>query len=85
MSIFILLENSKSLNSRNGTWHLVVTKDPDSSPNQNIGLHYKKYEERNQPMESAIAIGTEPVSSLIAATRISPELDGGVLLSYDRD
>ncbi len=80
-----------------GTWHLVVTKDPDSgwvnwgmyrlmihdrdtlggivSPNQNIGLHHQKYEGRNQPMEFAVAMGTEPVSSLIAATRISPEID----------
>lgn len=75
-----------------GTWHLVITKDPDGGwvnwgmyrlmihdrktmggiiyPNQHIGLIYQKYEERNQPMEYAIAIGTEPVSPLIAATRI---------------
>lgn len=44
-------------------------------PNAHIGLHYQKYEARNRPMEFAIAIGTEPVSSLIAANRIPVEVD----------
>jgi len=78
-----------------GTWHLVVTKDPDSGwinwgmyrimvidsktmacqirPDQHIGIHYhQKYEARNQPMEFAVAIGTEPVSSIVSATRVPP-------------
>ncbi|MDP2728226.1 MAG: UbiD family decarboxylase [Dehalococcoidia bacterium] len=38
------------------------------SPNQHIGLHYAKYESRGQPMQFAIAIGTEPVTPLIAAS-----------------
>ena len=80
-----------------GTWHLGITKDPDSGwvnwgmyrlmihdqntmggiihPNSNAGLQYQKYEARNQPMEFAIAMGTEPVSPLIAATRIPLEVN----------
>ena len=76
-----------------GTWHLVVTKDPDSGwvnwgmyrlmavdhktmaglvrRDQHIGQHYyQKYEVRDKPMEFAVAIGTEPVSSILAATRV---------------
>lgn len=34
---------------------------------QHIGFHYAKYEARNQPMEIAVAIGTEPVAPLIAS------------------
>lgn len=41
-------------------------------PNQHIGFHLKKYEERNQPMEFAVAIGTDPVSPLISGARIPP-------------
>jgi 4-hydroxy-3-polyprenylbenzoate decarboxylase len=80
-----------------GTWHLVITKDPDSDwvnwgmyrvmvhdrktlgglifPFQHIGFQFQKYEERNQPMEFAIAIGTEPVSPIIAGTRIPPDVN----------
>jgi UbiD family decarboxylase len=70
-----------------GTWHIVVTKDPDTGwvnwgmyrlmvidertmgcllrPDQHIGAHYyQKYELRGKPMEFAVAIGTEPVSSI---------------------
>jgi 4-hydroxy-3-polyprenylbenzoate decarboxylase len=76
-----------------GTWHMVVTKDPDSGwmnwgmyrvmvadhktmtglirPDQHIGLHYyQKYEARKKPMEFAVVTGTEPVSSIVAATRV---------------
>lgn len=78
-----------------GTWHIVITKDPDSDwvnwgmyrlmvidgktmacqirRDQHIGMHYhQKYEARNQPMEFAVAIGTEPVSSIVGATRCPP-------------
>ena len=74
-----------------GTWHLVVTRDPDTgwtnwgmyrlmvhdatsmgglvAPSQHIGMmYYQKYEARNQPMPFAVVIGTEPLSSLVAAT-----------------
>jgi len=38
--------------------------------NAHIGLHYyQKYESRGRPMEFAIAIGPEPVCTLIAASR----------------
>ncbi|MDP2727224.1 MAG: UbiD family decarboxylase, partial [Dehalococcoidia bacterium] len=37
------------------------------SSHQHIGYHYAKYVARNQPMEFAVAMGTEPVTSLIAA------------------
>jgi 3-polyprenyl-4-hydroxybenzoate decarboxylase len=76
-----------------GSWHIVVTKDPDSGwvnwgmyrlmvvdrttmtgllrRDQHIGQHYyQKYEARNKPMEFAVAIGTEPVSSIVGATRV---------------
>jgi phenylphosphate carboxylase alpha subunit len=76
-----------------GTWHIVITKDPDSgwvnwgmyrlmvvdgrtmsgiiSPAQHIGFHYyQKYEARKKPMEFAVAIGGEPVSSIVAAHRV---------------
>ena len=76
-----------------GTWHIVVTKDPETNwvnwgmyrlmvidertmgcllrPDQHIGLHYyQKYELMNRPMEFAVAIGTEPVSSIVGAVRV---------------
>jgi len=76
-----------------GTWHIVITKDPDTGwvnwgmyrlmvvdgktmacqirRDQHIGAHYhQKYEARNRPMEFAVVIGTEPVSSIVAATRV---------------
>jgi 4-hydroxy-3-polyprenylbenzoate decarboxylase len=81
-----------------GTWHIVITKDPDSGwvnwgmyrlmvidrktmacqirPDQHIGIHYhQKYEARNKPMEFAVAIGTEPVSSILSATRVPAGLN----------
>ena len=43
-------------------------------PVQNIGLHYyTKYEARGQPMEFAIAMGTEPVTPWVAGTRFPPK------------
>jgi len=44
-------------------------------PVQNIGLHYyTKYEARGQPMEFAIAMGTEPVTPWVAGTRFPPNV-----------
>lgn len=38
-------------------------------PNQHIGLiYYQKYEARNRPMDIAIAIGMDPMSSFVAST-----------------
>ncbi|MDP2661143.1 MAG: UbiD family decarboxylase [Dehalococcoidia bacterium] len=75
-----------------GTWHAVITKDPDSDwvnwgcyrlmvrnentltglviPSQHNGILYQKYRTRNQPMEFAIALGIEPVSALVAVSRV---------------
>lgn len=53
-------------------------------PDQHIGMHYyQKYEARNKPMEFAVVIGTEPVSSIVAATRTpvgvnEADLAGGI-------
>jgi 4-hydroxy-3-polyprenylbenzoate decarboxylase len=53
-------------------------------PDQHIGFHYyPKYETRGEPMEFAVAIGTEPVSSLVGALRIPTgvnevEVAGGI-------
>jgi phenylphosphate carboxylase alpha subunit len=81
-----------------GTWHIVVTKDPDSGwvnwgmyrlmvvdrktmaglvrRDQHIGQHYyQKYEARGKTMEFAVAIGTEPVSSIVGATRVPPGIN----------
>jgi len=81
-----------------GTWHIVVTKDPDTGwvnwgmyrlmvidertmgcllrPDQHIGAHYyQKYEPKGKPMEFAVAIGTEPVSSIIGAVRVPAGVD----------
>ncbi len=45
-------------------------------PDQHIGAHYyQKYEKRDQPMEFAVAIGTEPVSSIVPALRIPTGVD----------
>ncbi len=89
-----------------GTWHIDITKDPDSGhvnwgmyrhevhdrntlgwlaiPAQHgPALYYQKYSARNEPMPLAIAIGTEPISSVIAGTSVpatvsEPELAGGI-------
>lgn len=76
-----------------GTWHTVVTRDPDTGWTnwgiyrlmvhdaktmggiiagfQHIGLHYyDKYEARNKPMPFAVAIGTEPVTPLVASATL---------------
>jgi len=40
-------------------------------PNTHLGIIYRQgYEARNKPMEVAIAIGTEPISSMFAATPV---------------
>lgn len=74
-----------------GSWHLVVTKDPDTGwtnwgmyrmmihnrrvlvgymePHQHQGLiFFRKYVPRNEPMPFSIAIGADPISSLVAST-----------------
>lgn len=77
-----------------GTWHLVITKDPESDwvnwgmyrtmvyneklmtisfhrANDGGKMLYQKYHPANKPMPVALAIGTDPVCSLIAATSFS--------------
>jgi 4-hydroxy-3-polyprenylbenzoate decarboxylase len=45
-------------------------------PDQHIGSHfYQKYEARGKPMEFAVAIGTEPVSTLVSALRVPSGMD----------
>ncbi len=45
-------------------------------PSQHIGMHYyEKYEARNQPMPFAVAIGTEPVTSLMASAGVPAGVD----------
>lgn len=39
-------------------------------PNQHVGLHYYEYEKQNRPMEFAVAIGTEPITPIVAATML---------------
>ncbi len=41
-----------------------------SFPPQHAGLHYAKYEARNEAMPIAVAIGTEPVCSIVADTQL---------------
>jgi len=41
------------------------------NPYQHVGIHYKKYEARNQPMPFAIAIGMEPLCHVVALTDIA--------------
>lgn len=81
-----------------GTWHIDVTKDPDTGwVNWGIYRHmlydektiawfcydiqhgpqifYRKYEARGKPMPIAIAIGTEPVSTIVSATGVPAQVD----------
>jgi len=45
-------------------------------PDQHIGFHYyQKYEAREKPMEFAVAIGTEPVASLVGGLRVPTGVD----------
>jgi len=45
-------------------------------PDQHIGFHYyQKYEPKGVPMEFAVAIGNEPITSLIGALRVPTEID----------
>jgi 4-hydroxy-3-polyprenylbenzoate decarboxylase len=76
-----------------GTWHLLVTKDPDSEwvnwgmyrlmvydrktmaglfyPNQHgPSIFYQKYKNKGKAMPFAVAIGADPICSLIAASRL---------------
>jgi UbiD family decarboxylase len=90
-----------------GTWHIVVTKDPDTGwvnwgvyramvhdrttlgillhhARQHGGhMYYSKYEARGEPMPIAIAIGTDPLSSLGASASFGfgvneAEMVGGI-------
>lgn len=54
-----------------------------SFPPQHGGMHYRKYEERGEPMPVAVAIGTEPVCSIAADTQLpagedEADLTGGL-------
>jgi 4-hydroxy-3-polyprenylbenzoate decarboxylase len=89
-----------------GTWHVNVTKDPDTglvnwgmyrhvahgpnrlgwwvAPAQHAAAtFYQKYEPRGQRMPIAIAIGTDPISSIIAGSPVptgvsEPDVVGGI-------
>ena len=63
-----------------GMYRLMVIDDRTMGcllrPDQHIGIHYyQKHEQRGKPMEFAVAIGTEPVSSLIGAVRVPTGVD----------
>lgn len=52
-------------------------------PPQHAGMHYQRYERRNEAMPIAVAIGTEPVCSIAADTQLpawedEPDLAGGL-------
>ena len=42
---------------------------------QDISWHYKKYEERNQPMPVAVVIGADPSIGFVSVSKISDTLD----------
>ena len=45
-------------------------------PSQHIGMHYyEKYEARNKPMPFAVAIGTEPLTPLLASAGVPAGVD----------
>lgn len=44
-------------------------------PSQHAGMMYRKYEERGESMPIAVAIGTEPVSSIVAASQLPAGVD----------
>ncbi|MEE8471703.1 MAG: UbiD family decarboxylase [Dehalococcoidia bacterium] len=81
-----------------GSWHMVVTTDPDTGwtnwgmyrmmvhnprviagymePHQHQGLvYFRKYVPQNKPMPFAIAIGADPLSSLVASTAFRKDQD----------
>jgi 4-hydroxy-3-polyprenylbenzoate decarboxylase len=82
-----------------GTWHIVVTKDPDTAwtnwgiyrmmihdrtsigigltPHAQHGgkIYFEKYERRKKPMPVAIAIGTEPISTIVSAVSFPEGID----------
>ncbi|MDP2726527.1 MAG: UbiD family decarboxylase, partial [Dehalococcoidia bacterium] len=54
-------------------------------PIQHIGLHYfMKYEPRNLPMEFAVVMGTEPVTSLMSSTTCPPGVDEAAIVGAIR-
>lgn len=40
---------------------------------QHIGMHYKKYEKRGEPMPMAVPLGTEPVLPMVSGMKIPAE------------
>lgn len=81
-----------------GTWHVDVTRDPDSdwtnwgmyrhmvldrgsvgwmsSPAQHgMGHYLRKHEARGEPMPIAIALGTDPITSVIAGSQMPAYID----------
>jgi 4-hydroxy-3-polyprenylbenzoate decarboxylase len=42
------------------------------SPHQHIGMHFQKYEALNQPMEFAVALGTDPLIAIISGSITAP-------------
>jgi len=85
-----------------GTWHVDVTRDPDSgwtnwgmyrhmvidkssigwmsSPAQHgMGHYLRKYENRGVPMPIAIALGTEPMASIVAGSQMPAFADDAAI------
>ncbi len=63
-----------------GIYRLMVHDDKTMggiiTPSQHIGIHYyDKYEARNKPMPFAVAIGTEPVTSIVASATVPAGVD----------
>ncbi|MBI3079129.1 MAG: UbiD family decarboxylase [Deltaproteobacteria bacterium] len=45
------------------------------NPPQHIGIHSRKYRARGQPMQVAMALGADPVVSMVAAAKFPPDTD----------
>lgn len=45
------------------------------NPQQDIGIHYAKYEREGKPMPIAIAIGTDPTIGMVSVTKIPTGVD----------
>jgi 4-hydroxy-3-polyprenylbenzoate decarboxylase len=82
-----------------GTWHICVTKDPDTGwvnwgiyrmmvhDEKTVGIllepggqhggemYFRKYEPRKKPMPIAVAIGTDPISTIAAAVSFPEGVD----------
>ncbi len=58
---------------------MILTKNTMAGlvePHKHIGYHHlRKYEPRDEPMPVAIAIGTDPISSLMALSAVPPGVD----------